>query len=55
MNEFLNNLKKSVIENPIPTIIIVIAAVATTAKLIDACGDARGSNAYAKDVNRRCK
>lgn len=55
MKQFLTNLKNAAIENPIETIAVASAAIIATSKLIDAAGHARGSNAYAKDVNRRVK
>lgn len=55
MNEFFTNLKKNAIENPMLTLAAAAAVVTATSKLIDAVGHARGSNAYAKDVNRRVK
>lgn len=55
MNQFFTNLKQNAIENPMLTIAAAAAVVTATAKLIDAAGHARGSNAYAKDVNRRVK
>ena len=55
MKQFIANLKSQAIENPAQTIAVIAAATVATAKLIDAAGHARGSNAYAKDVNRRIK
>lgn len=50
MKQFMNNLKRTAIENPIPTIIVAAVAITAAAKLIDACGGAVGSAAYAKQV-----
>jgi hypothetical protein len=55
MKQFAINLKQNAIENPMLTIAAIATVVTATAKLIDASGHARGSNAYAKDVNRRVK
>jgi hypothetical protein len=55
MNQFVNNLKRAAIENPLVTIGVAVSAVAVTAKLIEAVGNNAGSRAYAKDVNRRVK
>lgn len=55
MKTFITNLKTYAMENPIETIAVASAAIIATSKLIDAAGHARGSNAYAKDVNRRIK
>lgn len=55
MKQFITNLKQTAIQNPIETIAVASAVIIATSKLIDAAGHARGSNAYAKDVNRRVK
>jgi hypothetical protein len=55
MKQFANNLKRAAIENPIATITVAALAVTAAAKLIDAAGHARGSNAYAKQVNAKLK
>lgn len=55
MKQFATNLKNAAIAHPIETIIVATLAVTAAAKLIDAAGHARGSNAYAKQVNSRIK
>lgn len=55
MKQFAMNLKQSAIDNPVATIAVVAVAVTAAAKLIDAAGHARGSNAYAKQVNAKLK
>jgi hypothetical protein len=55
MNQFARNLKAAAIENPVATIAVIAVAVTAAAKLIDAAGHARGSNAYAKQVNAKLK
>jgi hypothetical protein len=55
MHPFLVNLKRQAEENPIVALGVGAATLTALGKLIDALGHARGSNAYAKDVNRRIK
>ena len=55
MKQFAANLKQQAIENPMQTLAAIAAITLAGAKLIDAAGHARGSHAYAKDVNRRVK
>jgi len=55
MKKFVENLKQNAQENPMLTLAAAAAVITATAKLIDAAGHARGSHAYAKDVNRRVK
>jgi hypothetical protein len=55
MNEFLNNLKRQAEANPIVAMGVAAALVTAVAKFIDAQGHARGSAAYARDVNRRIR
>lgn len=55
MHRFVENLKRQAEENPIMTLGIGAAVLTAVGKFIDAAGHARGSNAYAKDVNRRIK
>jgi hypothetical protein len=52
-SKFVLNLKNSIDENPIPTILAVAAVLAGAAKVIDAVGRAKGSAAYARQVNYR--
>lgn len=52
-SQFVRNLKQNLEENPIPTILAVAAVLAGAAKIIDAVGHARGSSAYARQVNHR--
>jgi hypothetical protein len=55
MHPFVANLKRQAEENPIMTLGIGAAVLTAVGKFIDAAGHARGSHAYAKDVNRRIK
>ncbi len=55
MNEFLENLKREAAENPTATIGIVAGLLLAAGKVIEAHGNAKGSRAYAKDVERRIK
>lgn len=42
-------------ENPIPFMMAAGALLAGLGKIVQAAGNARGSNAYARDVNRRIR
>jgi hypothetical protein len=55
MNKFMTNLKRSIEENPLAAIAVATVAVTAVAKFVDAAGHTRGSNAYAKQVNRSIK
>jgi hypothetical protein len=55
MNQFAQNLKNAVTENPVATIAVIAVAVTAAAKLIDAVGHNAGSRAYAKQVNAKLK
>jgi hypothetical protein len=55
MNEFVNNLKRNVQENPMLALAAGAAVITATAKLIDALVDTQNSRTYAKEVNRRVK
>lgn len=55
MKRFWNNLKRQAEENPIVAMGVGAAFLTAFGKFIDAAGHARGSHAYAKDVNRRVK
>jgi hypothetical protein len=55
MNTFLENLKREAEANPTIAIGVAAALLTGAAKFIDAAGHARGSAAYAKDVERRIK
>jgi hypothetical protein len=55
MHRFFENLKRQAEDNPIMTLGIGAAVLTAVGKFIDAAGHARGSHAYAKDVNRRIK
>jgi hypothetical protein len=52
---FLDNLKHQAEENPIMALGIGAAVLTGLGRVIAAAGHARGSHAYAKDVNRRIK
>lgn len=55
MNEFLENLKREATANPTAALGIATVLIAASAKLIDAMGHAKGSNAYAKQVRHSIK
>lgn len=55
MHPFLDNLKRQAQENPLLAAGVGAAILTAVGKFIDAAGHARGSHAYAKDVNRRVK
>lgn len=55
MNEFLENLKREASQNPTLTIAVCAGLLTAASKFIDAAGHAKGSAAYAKDVERRIK
>lgn len=54
-NEFVLNLKRSAEENPVVVILAVAAVITAGAKLISAHGQAKGSRAYAKQVDYRIR
>jgi hypothetical protein len=55
MEKFLNNLVRQAEENPIVALGVGAALITAISKLIDATGHAKGSRAYARDVERRIK
>jgi hypothetical protein len=55
MNEFLENLKREASANPTVTLAVCAGLLTAASKLITAHGNAKGSIAYAKDVERRIK
>ena len=55
MNEFLENLKREASANPIVALGVAAALFTAAGKFIEAAGHARGSTAYAKDVERRVR
>ena len=55
MNEFLNNLKREAEQNPILALGFGAALLTAMSKFIDAQGHAKGSRAYARDVERRIR
>jgi hypothetical protein len=55
MHPFVESLKRQAEENPILALGVGAAILTAIGKFIDAAGHARGSHAYAKDVNRRIK
>jgi 3D (Asp-Asp-Asp) domain-containing protein len=55
MNEFLENLKRQAAQNPIVALGVAAAVITSISKFIDASGHAKGSRAYARDVDRRIK
>lgn len=54
-SEFVKNLKRSAEENPVVVILAVAAVLTATSKLIKAHGAAKGSRAYAKQVEYRIR
>lgn len=55
MKKFTETLTRSFQENPVVTIGVGAAFITSLAKFISAIGNARGSHAYAKQVNHRVK
>ena len=55
MDKFIENLKRQAEENPIAALAVGAAVVTAMGKFIEQAGHARGSHAYAKDVDRRIK
>jgi ethanolamine ammonia-lyase small subunit len=55
MNEFVENLKREASANPTLTLIVATGLLTAAGKFIESAGHARGSAAYAKDVERRIK
>lgn len=55
MHRFIENLKRQAEDNPVVALGVGAAFLTAFGKFIDAAGHARGSHAYAKDVNRRIK
>ena len=53
MDKFLNNLKREAEENPILALGVGAALITALSKFVDARGHAKGSQAYARDVERR--
>lgn len=55
MNEFFENLKREANANPVMALVIGTAMLTAAGKFIDAAGRYKGSNAFAKDVERRVR
>ena len=55
MNEFLENLKREAAANPVMALAVCAGLLTAASKLIEASGNAKGSAAYAKEVERRIK
>jgi hypothetical protein len=55
MNEFLENLKREASANPVVAIAVCAGLLTAASKFIEATGHAKGSAAYAKDVERRVR
>ena len=55
MNEFLENLKREAAANPIIALGVTAALLTAAGKFIEAAGHARGSAAFARDVDRRIR
>lgn len=54
-SRFVINLKRNIEDNPLVAIGVAVGVVTVVAKLIDAVGHARGSSAYARQVNAKIK
>lgn len=54
-SKFVQNLKRTAEENPIIVLAAAAALITATAKLVDAVGHAKGSSAYAKQINAKLK
>lgn len=52
-SKFVQGIKRQVEENPIVVVVAVAGVLTAGAKLIDAWGHAKGSRAYAKQVEYR--
>lgn len=52
-SKFVQNLKTQMEENPVIVIVAVAGVLAAGAKLISAWGQAKGSSAYARQVDYR--
>jgi hypothetical protein len=55
VRRFWENLKRQAEDNPILALGVGAAFLTAFGKFVDAAGHARGSHAYAKDVNRRVR
>lgn len=55
MEKFLNNLKHQAEANPIVALGVAAALLTAMGKFVDAAGHAKGSRAYARDVDRRIR
>jgi hypothetical protein len=55
MNEFLENLKREAAANPILALGVTAALLTAAGKFIEAAGHAKGSAAFARDVDRRIR
>lgn len=55
MNKFIENLTRQAEENPILAFGVGAAFITALSKLIDASGHARGSRAYARQINHKIK
>jgi hypothetical protein len=55
MNEFLENLKREASANPVVAIAVCAGLLTAAGKFIEAAGHAKGSAAFARDVDRRIK
>lgn len=55
MDKFLANLKRQAEENPVLALGVAAAVITAVSKLIDANGRAKGSRAYARQVDYRVR
>ena len=55
MNKFLQNLQRQAEDNPMVALGVGVALLSAAGKFIDAAGHAKGSRAYARQVNAKIK
>jgi hypothetical protein len=55
MDKFLESLKYQAEQNPLLTLVVAAALFRNGARFVDAAGRAKGSYAYARDVDRRVR
>lgn len=54
-NRFLNNLREYAEEHPVETLMVVGSLLVASGRLINTVAKARGSHAYARQVNYRIR
>lgn len=55
MNQFFENLKREAEANPTVALAVAAGLLTAAGQFVNAAGRYRGSNAFAKDVERRVK